>query len=91
MQRKTDEKLAEWAIWTLAGPGWGWQIYNNFSKQWGVGLIATAIILGVTIFLITVNRMQNNDERKIRETLAAFLIGFETGLLKRDKLSSQNR
>lgn len=69
-------------IWIFTGLGWGWRIFNNFSGNWGILLIAASIILGIAIFMITVNRMQNNDEREIRETLAAFLIGFKTGLFK---------
>jgi uncharacterized membrane protein YfcA len=69
-------------IWIFAGLGWGWRIFKSFSENWGILLIATSIILGTATFMITINRMKNNDEREIRETLVAFLIGFKTGLFK---------
>lgn len=69
-------------IWILNGVLWGLQIYFNFSIQWGFYLILATAIFGITIFLITINRMQNNDTREIRETLVAFLIGYKTGLFK---------
>lgn len=74
-------------IWILAGILWGLQIYWNISSQWGITLISLSIILGYFLIVLTIDRMQNNDEREIRETLTAFLIGFETGVFKRVKSS----
>lgn len=78
-------------IWIFTGLCWGWRIFNDFSESWGVLLIVTSIVLGLAIFMIMVNRMQNNDEREIRETVVAFLIGFKTGLFKKEKQLSQKK
>ncbi|MBI5952058.1 MAG: hypothetical protein HY865_10395 [Chloroflexi bacterium] len=79
--------LPSMVIWIFAGFGWGLRIFNTSSEYWGILLITTSIILGIVIFTITINRMQNNDEREIRETLAAFLVGSTTGLFKKGKNS----
>ncbi|MCI0555311.1 MAG: hypothetical protein L0287_30560 [Anaerolineae bacterium] len=76
-------------ILIFAGIGWGWQVYNNGTTLWGIVLIVTSIVLGATMFMTIVNRMQNNDEREIRETLAAFLIGYKTGLFKKENYPPQ--
>ncbi|MBN8656752.1 MAG: hypothetical protein J0M11_13535 [Anaerolineae bacterium] len=69
--------------WMFTGAYWGWEIHNDFSQAWGISVILFSITLGVFIFLNTLNRMENNNKREARETIAAFLIGCETGLFKR--------
>lgn len=69
-------------VWAFAGIGWGWKICSDQSELWGIGLIVFSIACGIVIFRIMLDRMQNNDEREVRETIAAFLVGHKTGLFK---------
>jgi hypothetical protein len=72
-------------FWVIAGCSWGWKFYASGTREWGVVLIFASIILGIMLFRVTVDRMQNNDAREVRETLSAFLAGYKTGLFLKQK------
>jgi hypothetical protein len=71
------------AMWLLTGLSWSFQFYRNDLTQWGIALALLTIISGIIIILNSLNRMQNNDKREVRETLAAFLVGYKTGMFNK--------
>jgi hypothetical protein len=76
-------------IWLCVGVAWGiWSIVNNV-LMWGVVLIITSVALSLTIITTIVNRMNNNEEREVRETLTAFLAGHKAGAFKRENESDK--
>ena len=78
-------------IWACAGIGWGWRISSQGMTLWGTILIIVSLISSLSLLAITLNRMQNNDQREIRETLTAFLAGYKIGLFDKHKHSDSKK
>ena len=68
-------------VWSGAGIGWGSKIAGD-GDPFGIVLIVASLVLGWLFTRLTINRMQSNEWREVREVLTAFLVGFQTGAFK---------
>jgi hypothetical protein len=69
-------------IWLVAGMGWGiWGLINN-QLVWGSALIVVSIGLFWWMATTTIDRMNHNQKRAVREVMTAFLAGYVTGAFK---------
>lgn len=67
-------------IWFGVGIAWGIHNIANQDLFWGITLIVVSISLAMPTFLMIINRMDSNEQREVREVLAAFLVGHKTGM-----------
>ena len=68
-------------VWGGAGIGWGLKLITD-GNNLGIALIAVSLGLGWLFTKLTVNRMQSNEWREVREVLTAFLAGYQMGAFK---------
>lgn len=72
-------------IWFGVGIAWGIHNITNRDLFWGIALIVLSISLVIPTFLMIVNRMDSNQRREVREVLAAFLVGYKTGMFDKSE------
>jgi len=68
-------------VWGGAGIGWGLKMAND-GNVLGIVLIIASLVLWLLFTRLTINRMQSNEWREVREVLTAFLVGYQTGAFK---------
>jgi hypothetical protein len=72
-------------IWSVAGVGWGIKVMSDDLIVWGCVLAITSMILWFPVVGTTINRMESNEKREVREVLTAFLAGYKSGLFDKKK------
>lgn len=69
-------------IWIGTGMVYGISFLINGQRPWGIATCIFSIVIGSLVFKAMRDRMLKNEEREVRETLTAFLIGYQTGIFK---------
>ncbi len=72
--------LPVYVIWFFAGLLWGFNFLSRGFQPWGIIILVGTLILSILLFKFTIQRMNVNESREVREVLSAFLAGTSTGI-----------